>query len=112
MQYLFQVNAAPGSEPAAAALVAARQLTADGAALAAVFFYFDGVRHAHGDDPQGGNWSAWAQRHDIPLLLCRTAWQRRYQELPASAFRLGSLTDLVLWLERVDAVRCFGGGAA
>ena len=108
--------------------------------LAAVFFYFGGVSHAAAagwrsqgaipegsrvvkdpqvlqasgalpiDDDVGVGWAQVSAEHKIPLLICRSAWQRRYQQLPVHAYQLSSLTDYVLWLEKVDQVRCFGEG--
>lgn len=76
-----------------------------------MFFYFDGVAHAHPDCTAGPAWQALARERGVVLNLCRSAWQRRFDGLPQAQFRLGSLTDLALWLEQAQTYRCFGGGA-
>lgn len=111
MKIVYQVNQGPDSADAQQALSAAQDLLQDDqqAELAAVFFYFDGVRHAAAD--AGEAWAELAEKHHFPLLICRSAWQRRYDELPTQAYQLSSLTDYVLWLEKTDQVQCFGSGA-
>ena len=116
MSQVFQVNAAPTTAIAQSALKQASEALAhDPQAVLAVFFYFDGVAHAHEQGEHAQQHEAWtdlAGRYQLPLLICQTAWQRRFQQLPGGAFRLSSLTDWMLWLEKSAAVECFGGGVA
>ncbi|GAB4189178.1 MAG: hypothetical protein Tsb002_15990 [Wenzhouxiangellaceae bacterium] len=110
MRLLFQINSGPDKTPAANALADAHSLTADGAQLAAVFFYFNGVNHAAPGMAGQTQWLRLSQQLDCPLILCQSAWQRRHDGLPVAGFQRGSLTDLVVWLERVDKVCCYGSG--
>ena len=116
MSTVFQVNAAPSSALAHRAWSeASAALAQDPHSVAAVFFYFDGVAHAQALGEfaeQHRPWAALAAQFQVPLLICQTAWQRRFQQLPGAAFRLSSLTDWMLWIEKTNAVKCFGGGAA
>lgn len=110
--HVWQVNSVPGSPAALAALAAAQQCSLENVSgTLAVFFYYDGVRHAAVDASEGEPWAQLARQRGVVLSLCRSAWQRRYTNLPRAEFHLGSLTDLALWVEGASEYRCFGGGA-
>lgn len=109
MKILLQIHCSPetlSAQRAVEMVVAIHESRHD---LAAVFFYFEGVAHGHDSTIPGRNdiWRRLAAE-GIPLVLCQTAWQQRFTSLPDAAFKLGSLTDLVLWLDKADRTVCFG----
>lgn len=126
MKYAIQVNASPyTSQTAYAAYRFVVAALAAGHQIVRIFFYRDGIyqalRHALPPDDElnlGRDWSALAGEHDLDLVVCISAAQRRGLLCDDEARRQGLADGLFLadgfriaglgqWLEAsLQADRC------
>ncbi len=122
LSYTLQVNASPyGSEAADLAYGFACALLAKGHRLRRVFFYQEGVYHAlagampPADEAQRiARWSELARSHQVDLVICSAAAQRRGVWNPeekkelAPGFRVAGLALLVESILESDRLLMFG----
>lgn len=126
MKYAIQVNAGPyTSQTAYAAYRFVAAALAAGHQIVRIFFYQDGIYQAlryalpPDDEPNlGGDWSALAVKHNLDLVVCISAAQRRGLLCDDEARRQGLAAGLFLadgfriaglgqWLEAsLQADRC------
>ena len=113
MKFTLIVNNAPfQSQSSDTACKFAQAVLSSGHQLLQVFFYYEGVLNAlsHAEPPQDdrdviGNWSKLAAEHQVELIVCSTAANRRgvVGEL-AAGFKsdtLGRLSEAVTSSDRV-----------
>lgn len=113
MKFTIIVNNAPyQSQSSDTACKFANALIEEGHELVQVFFYFDGVLNAldNSEPPQDDrdvirNWSALATEHQLELIVCSTAANRRGVTAKlAEGFKsdtLGRLSEAVTSSDRV-----------
>ena len=96
------------------ALRLVRALVEDGEQLAAVFFREDGVYQSQsgraldaGTPGLSGAWEEVSAVHDVPLLLCSSAAQRRFSQPPGGGFREAGLVQLMDLMKSCDRVVTF-----
>lgn len=96
--------------PARAEMVLAREMTGEvSGPVSLVFFHGAGVEHAR-DARVCSAWQDHVGDGCIPLVVCETAWQRRFDQAPPAGWQTGSLVQFwhqALMAERVD---CYGEG--
>jgi tRNA 2-thiouridine synthesizing protein D len=128
MKYAIQINGAPdASQGSASAYRFIEAALRRGHRIVRVFFYHDGVHNAmrHARPPEGKRswsnvWSDLAKEHDIDLVLCISALQRRGVaevaderssddgSLMIDGFRVGGLAMWVDACLEADRVVVFG----
>lgn len=118
MKFALQINASPyHSSTSVTAYRFASEVIAQRHELFRVFFYHDGIYHAMKSaappDDEFSIFSAWqtlAQQHDIDLVVCISAAQRRglVEENVAQGFRLGGLGQLLEATVLADRFLVFG----
>ena len=118
MKFTLQINASPYHS--AASLTAyefAVEVFAQQHEIFRIFFYHDGIYHAlksanPPDDEVSPfkSWSELAQKHDLDLVVCISAAQRRglVDENVADGFRLGGLGQLLEATILADRFLVFG----
>ena len=115
MKILVIVNESPwGSSLGVTALRLATAMLADGQQVSAIFFREDGVYHAQpgravdsGTPCLTGAWQSLAAADAIPLLLCSSASQRRFENAPGGAFRQAGLAEMMEIMASSDRVVTF-----
>lgn len=118
MKFALQINSSPYHS--AASLTAyqfAAEVLAQQHEIFRIFFYHDGIYHAlksanPPDDEMSPFkiWSELAQKHDLDLVVCISAAQRRglIDENVAKGFRLGGLGQLLEATILADRFLVFG----
>ena len=118
MKFSLQINASPYHS--AASLTAyqfAVEVLAQQHEIFRIFFYHDGIYHAFKsanppDDEVSPfkSWSELAQKHELDLVVCISAAQRRglVDENVADGFRLGGLGQLLEATILADRFLVFG----
>jgi sulfur relay (sulfurtransferase) complex TusBCD TusD component (DsrE family) len=88
--------------------------TAEGLRIAAVYFREEGVYHAvpgritDSDTPALREaWLTLATQHELPLLLCSSAAQRRLEDCPSGGFREAGLAVVLDLMRSCDRVVSF-----
>lgn len=91
-----------------------RQDGASGLRVAAVFFREEGVYQAvagrvsdSGTPALRDAWLELARQHDLPLLLCSAAAQRRLEACPRGGFREAGLAEVLDLMDGCDRVVTF-----
>lgn len=115
MKILVIVNESPwGSSLGVTALRLVRAMLAGGQQLAAVYFREDGVYHAQaGRAADSGTpclataWQSLTETGEVPLLLCSSASQRRFEKTPTGAFREAGLAEMMELMASSDRVVTF-----
>ena len=118
MKFALQINASPyHSSTSFSAFRFAFEVITQGHEIFRVFFYHDGIYHAMKSamppDDEFSIFSAWqtlAQQHNIDLVVCISAAQRRglLEENVAQGFRLGGLGQLLEATLLADRFLVFG----
>jgi len=115
LKILVIVNESPwGSSLGVTALRLARAMLAGGQQLIAIYFREDGVYHAQpgraadsGTPCLANAWQSLAKAGGIPLLLCSSASQRRFEKVPAGVFREAGLAEMMELMASSDRVVTF-----
>lgn len=115
MKILVIVNESPwGSSLGVTALRLTRAMADRGERISAVFFREDGVYHAlpgravdNGTPCLSRAWQKLAGQGEIPLLLCSSAAQRRFQQAPEGDFREAGLAEMMELMAGSDRVVTF-----
>jgi tRNA 2-thiouridine synthesizing protein D len=129
MRYAIQVNASPcQSNAGRSAYLFSKAALAQGHEIVRIFFYHDGIYHAcrHNSPPDDETnltayWGDLARQHQVDLIVCISAAQRRGLLHPDEAHRRGKQDDdiadgfriggLGQWMEallKADRVLVFG----
>jgi sulfur relay (sulfurtransferase) complex TusBCD TusD component (DsrE family) len=96
------------------ALRLANTMPGQGLTIAAVYFRGEGVYQAlsgratdAGTPPLRDAWRTLAEAHDFPLLLCRSAAERRLPAPPGPGFREAGLAEVLELMSSCDRVVSF-----
>ncbi len=112
MKILVIVNSSPwGSSLGTTALRLVQALPASGLQVAAVYFRGEGVYQSQagragdaGTPGLRGSWLELGERLGIPLLLCRSAAQRRLPQTAGEGFREAGLAEVLDLAQACDRV--------
>lgn len=115
MKILIIVNESPwGNSLGVTALRLTRAMVDQGEQVSAVFFREDGVYHAlpgravdSGTPCLAEAWQQLAGEGKIPILLCSSAAQRRFQQPPGMGFREAGLAEMMELMSASDRVVTF-----
>ena len=115
MKILVIVTESPWSSSlGVTALRLVRALISSGEELCAIYFREDGVYHAlrgrAADAGTPGLYEAWeelARNHDIQLMVCSSAAQRRLDAAPGGCFAEAGLAQMMTLLRDSDRVVTF-----
>ncbi len=116
MDLLLIVNESPwGSELPAVALRLANAVVGAGDRILAVFFRADGVYNAisgghqdRGTPDLTTDWRSFSKQHDVELMLCSAAMQRRLPvDAIADGFRPAGLIEVFDLIDGCDRVVTF-----
>lgn len=118
MKFAIQINSSPYQSSASlTAFRFATAVLAQNHEIFRIFFYHDGIYHAlkSANPPDDEfslfkNWSELAQKHDVDLVVCISAAQRRglIGGNVADGFRLGGLGQLLEATILADRFLVFG----
>jgi len=112
VKILVIVNSSPwGSSLGTTALRLVKALAPNGLQVAAVYFRGDGVYQSQagragdtGTPELSGSWLELARQHRFPLLVCRSAAQRRLPEAAGDGFREAGLAEVLELADTCDRV--------
>jgi tRNA 2-thiouridine synthesizing protein D len=115
VKVLVIVNESPwGSSLGVTALRLVRALIGNGERLSAIFFREEGVYHAQPGRVHDAAtpclheaWQSLSADNGIPLLLCSSASQRRFEQVPSTRFQEAGLARLMELLQSSDRVVTF-----
>lgn len=104
---LILVRAAPRSPAARDARQATRKFAATGQHAITVFFHGEAVAAAALD--QATDWGGDDPASPVRLLVCQSAWKRRFHKAMAQGFEVSSLVRFWQLAIEAEQIRCFGG---
>lgn len=104
---LILVRAAPGSLEAERARRTVREIVA--AARHDIIVFFHGEAVAAAGDGQAADWGGGDTPRPVKLLVCQSAWKRRFDQAVAAGFEVSSLVQF--WQLAIDAEEIYSFGA-